>query len=81
MARIFVTALSAVSIIAVGIVALHYRAQALAGDSLGANETEALNLLNNVSGDGLAIMGNALPRLFVVVLFVVIVALFLLVNR
>lgn len=80
MARIFVTALTAVTIIALGLVALQFRAQDLAGESLtGANAT-AFNMTTEVSSDAMVIAANAIPWLFaaVAVVFVIVV---LLMNR
>lgn len=80
MARVLVTALSAVTILGLGLVALQFRAQDLAGESLtGANAT-ALNLTNEVSGDAMVIASNAIPWLFAAVL-VVFVIVVLLMNR
>lgn len=80
MARVFVTALSAVTIIGLGIVALQFRAQDLANEGFtGANAT-ALNLTNAVGGDAMTIVAHAIPWLMIAViaafLFVV-----LLMNR
>lgn len=79
MARIITTALSAVTIIALGIVALQYRVSELnQGAGLNNSSAEAYNLTANVSSDLTLVVGNAIPRLLVVVLLVVIVVLLLL---
>lgn len=75
MARIIVTALAALTMLFVGIQALSFRATRLQNAGLsGANQT-ALNLTDAVLGDSVAIVGNALPRLFIVVLLALLVGL------
>lgn len=79
MARIIVTALSAVTMLFLAISALSYRAQSL--DTIGVNGTlnnDALNLTTNVTSDATLVAGNAIPRLFVVVLLVFVVGTLLL---
>jgi len=81
MARIIVTALSAVTMLFLAITALSYRAQSL--DNIGVNGTlnnDALNLTTNVTQDATNVAGNALPRLFIVVLLALVVGMLLL-NR
>lgn len=78
MARIITTALSAVTIIALGIVALQYRVSDLNDASLTNESAEAFNLTTNVSSDVTLIAGNAVPRLLVIVLLVFVIALLLL---
>lgn len=80
MARIIATALTAVTIIGLGLVALQYRVESLSGAGLTGNDQEALNLTTNVSSDAMAIVGNAMPRLFVVVFLVFLVVLLLLIR-
>jgi len=78
MPRLFVTAMSAVTILLLGFVALQYRVEALAGAGLSGNQAEAYNLTVNVSSHGMTLLGNAMPLLFGAVIIVVLLVLLLL---
>lgn len=80
MSRLFTTALSAVTMLGLGIVALHYRQQELASQSLTGDDAEALNLTVKVSSDMTAIAGNALPRLMLVVIVVFVILLLVMIR-
>lgn len=80
MSRLFTTALSAVTMLGLGIVALHYRQQRLASQSLSGNNAEALNLTVKVSSDMTAIAGNALPRLMIAVIVVFVILLLVMIR-
>ena len=75
MARIIVTAVAALSMLYVGIQALSFRSQRLNELGLSGRSGEALNTTDAVLTDGTAILGNALPRLFIVVLLALLVTL------
>ena len=75
MARILVTALSAVTMLFVGIASLSYRAETIDSTNLNNTSQEALNLTHEVTGDVTAIAGGALPRVFIVVLLALLVGL------
>jgi hypothetical protein len=78
MSRIIVTGLSALVMLFVGIQALSFREQTVSNTGLsGANET-AFNMTVEVTTDATAIAGNALPRLFIVVLLALLVGVLLL---
>lgn len=80
MARILVTALSAFSILGVGIVSLQYSDQSLAAEPLTGANASAFNLTREVASDGTEIAANAIPMVFVAVLLVLMIVL-LLANR
>lgn len=80
MARILTTAMSAVTIALLGIVSLSYAQDDLAGAGLQNKSLEAFNVTTAVSTDLTTTMGNALPRLFVAVLLVLMIVLLLLVR-
>lgn len=80
MSRLFTTALSAVTMLGLGIVALHYRQQELASQSLTGDDAEAFNLTVKVSSDMTAIAGNALPRLMLVVIVVFVILLLVMIR-
>ena len=73
MSRIIVTAVTALSMLFIGIRALSYQAQRTDELGLSGANAEAANMTDAVVGDGAIILGNALPRLFVVVLLVLLV--------
>lgn len=75
MAKIIVTAVAALSMLYVGIQALSFRSQRINELGLSGSSAEGLNMTDAVLGDGAAILGNALPRLFVVVLLALLVAM------
>lgn len=80
MVRILATALSACTFLAVGMMALNYRAKDLGAANMeGANAT-AYNLTTDVSTDLTLIAGNALPSLFALIIFVLVI-LMVLMNR
>lgn len=80
MSRLLTTALSAVTMLGLGIVALHYRQQELASESLSGDNAEAFNLTVEVSTDMTAIAGNALPRLMLVVILVFVILLLVMIR-
>lgn len=80
MARIIAAALSAVTIIGLGIVALQYQVNSLSGAGLTGDDQEAFNLATNVSGDAMVVIGNAMPRLLLLVIFVFVVLLLLMIR-
>lgn len=75
MARIIVTAVAALSMLYVGIQSLSYRSQSISDLGLSNRSAEAANMTDAVVGDGATILGNALPRLFIVVLLALLVAM------
>lgn len=80
MTRLIATALSAVTVLYLGIHALSFRETALSGQTFtGANET-ALNLTRNVTSDGMAIVGNAMPRLLMIVMIVMVIMMLLMIR-
>lgn len=81
MARIITTALSAVTIVALGIVALQFRVNSIDSTQLNNSSADAFNLATNVTGDAGAIVGNAVPLLFVAVFIALIGVIVLLSPR
>lgn len=77
MPRIIPTALSAVTIVALGIASLHFKQQELAGESLSGQDATAYNLTREISTDLFGIMGNALPRLLMIVIIVLAIVMLL----
>lgn len=80
MSKLLTTALSAVTMLGLGIVALHSKQQDLAGQSLSGRNQEAFNLTVEVSSDMTAIAGNALPRLMLVVILVFVIILLVMIR-
>lgn len=80
MSKLLTTALSAVTMLGLGIVALHYKQQELASQSLSGRNQEAFNLTVEVSSDMTAIAGNALPRLMLVVILVFVIILLVMIR-
>ena len=75
MARIIVTAVTALGMLFVGIQALSFRDQTVSGLGLSGANQEAYNMTHVVAQDTFAIAGNAMPRLFVVILLVLLAGL------
>lgn len=73
MSRIIVTAVAVLSMLFIGIQSLSYQAQRTDELGLSGADAQAANMTDAVVGDGAVILGNALPRLFVVVLLVLLV--------
>lgn len=80
MSKLFTTALSAVTMLALGIVALHYKQQDLDSQSLSGDSYEAFNLTVAVSTDMTSIAGNALPRLLLVVILVFVIVMLIMIR-
>lgn len=78
MAKIIVTALAALSMLYVGIQALSYRATTVSDSGLSGANQEAYNMTHGVMSDATIIAGNALPRLFIIVLLVLLVGVLVL---
>lgn len=77
MKQVITTALSAVTILFLGIVALQYRVDDLDGESLSGTNAEAYNLTLDVSTDLTLIAGNAVPRILVILIIVSVIVLLL----
>lgn len=73
MARILVTALAALTMLYVGIQSLAFRSQSVADTNPTGASSEAFNLTRAVATDGTAILGTALPSLFIVSLLSLLV--------
>lgn len=80
MARVIVTALSAVTVLFLAIQSLAYRSQSVKDADLSGNSQEAFNLSQSVATDMTNVLGTAIPRLFIIVLLALIVGVLLL-NR
>lgn len=80
MTRLVVTALSAVTIVSLGIVSLHYRQQELADAGLTGNNAEAFNMTREVSTGVMTIAGNAMPRLLMIVIIVMVIVMLLIIR-
>lgn len=74
MSRILTLAIAALAMLFVGIQSVAYRSDAIGDLGLTGDNQEALNMTDAVASDSLTIVGNALPRLFIVVLLVLLVA-------
>lgn len=81
MPRILATILSALTIIGLGIYALQYRAESLAGSSLTGADAQAFNTTRAVSTDVMTIVANALPRLFIIVILALVVVMLLIIRN
>lgn len=73
MARIIVTAVSALVMLFIGIQSLAFRSDSISTLGLSGANQEAFNMTQAVTTDATAIAGNALPRLFIAVLLVLLV--------
>jgi len=78
MSRIIVMAVAALSMLYVGVQSLSFRSQAVGDLNLSNGSAEAYEFTDTVAGDGVAILGNALPRLFIVVLLLLLVGMLVL---
>jgi hypothetical protein len=78
MARIIVTMLAALTMLYVGIQALAFREATISTAGLSGADQEAFNMTRSVVTDATAITGNALPRLFIIVLVVLLISLLVL---
>ncbi len=78
MNRVITTALSAVTIVSLGIVALQYRVDDLSQQTLDGTDAEAYDLTVELSTDMTLITGNALPRVLMVAIVVSLIALLVL---
>lgn len=75
MVRLFAAVLSVLTMLGLGIAALQFRQEELDATGLSGPDLAAYNLTTNVSSDTAVILGNALPRLLLVVIFVFIIFL------
>ncbi len=75
MNRLIVAALSAVTMLFLGINALQYRVDSLSDQSLTGTNAEAYNFTVEVSTDMTLLAGNALPRVLMVGIVVSVIAL------
>lgn len=80
MTRLVTTALSALTIIMLGIISLSYRRDALASAPLTNDSAEAFNLTREVSVEGTTIVGNAMPRLLMIVIVVMAIMALILIR-
>lgn len=80
MARIFVTAMAALSMLGLGIAALSYKQQQLASAGLTNRSAQAFNLTTNIGTGVTSIAGNAMPRLLALVILVVVVLMLLMIR-
>jgi len=80
MARIIVTGLAVLSMLFVGIQALSYRSQTVANAGLSGADQEAFDMTQLVATDATAILGTALPAMFIVTLLALLVG-FLVLTR
>lgn len=78
MKQVIITALSAVTIVYIGIVALQYRVDDLSQQTLNGTNAEAYNLTVDLSTDLTLVAGNALPRVLMVAIVVSVIALLVL---
>lgn len=78
MSRIIVTAVTALAMLFVGIQGLSYRSQAIADTNPSGRNAEAFDFLDAVLEGSTTQLGNALPRLFVIVLLVLVVGMLVL---
>lgn len=81
MPRLIVTALSAVTMLFVGIVSLQYRYENISGVGLSGNDQEALNMTREVAVGQTQILSNALPQLFIIVLLAILAMALFTVSR
>ena len=80
MSRIVVTALSAVTIVLLGIHSLSYRQQDLSGAGLTGANAEAYNMTREVSTGMMTIAGNGMPRLMIVLIAVMLIVMLLIIR-
>lgn len=73
MSRILTMGVAALVMLYLGIQAVAFRSGAVGDLGLNGTNQEALNMTDAVAGDTLIIAGNALPRLLIVVLLVLLV--------
>mgnify|MGYP006285231391 CR=1 FL=1 len=75
MSKFIVTAVAGLSMLFVGIQSLSYRSNAISDLNLSGRNAQAANMTDAVVGDGAAVLGNALPRLFILLILVLLVAM------
>jgi hypothetical protein len=80
MTRLVTTALSAVTMVMLGIIGMSYRRRDLADAGLTNSSAEAYNLTRVVTVDATSIVGNALPRLLMIVVVVMAIMMLLLIR-
>lgn len=80
MNRLIVAALSAVTMLFLGINALQYRVDSLSGQSLNGTDAEAYNLTVDVSTDLTLLAGNAVPQLLMVGIIVSLIGLLVMIR-
>jgi hypothetical protein len=81
MPRLIVTALSAMTMVFIGIVSLQYRYEEISGAGLSGNSQEALNMTRDVAVGQTQILANALPQLFIIVLLAIVAMAMFMVSR
>lgn len=78
MARIITLAVASLVMLYIGIQSVAFRSDAMGDLGLTGSDQEALNMTDAVAGDSLTIVGNALPRLFILVLLLLVVGMLVL---
>ena len=73
--RLIVTAVSALTMLYLGIQALAFRSDTVSEAGLSGASQTAFNMSVRVTTDATQIAGNAMPRLFIVVILALLVAL------